>query len=301
MQRRFVVIDVFTDKGAGGNPLAVVLDAQGLSTPQMQTIAKGFNFSETTFVLPPIEPAHTAQVRIFTPTMELPFAGHPNIGTALVLAKRAGKPPVGMVFDEAVGPVAISISLSNFRPVAAELAAPQPFIRGINADPGKIASLLEIGPKDVLVGTHRPGMGSFGAPFLFAELSTRDALRIARPDPSRLIPLLRMTETLGLFVYTKDGANAEHDVHARMFFQADGIVEDPATGSAAIALAALLATVSPMGRAEVALRIAQGEDMGRPSLMVARALKRAGKLVSAHVGGAGVEKTQGMFPLVGEG
>src|SRR5208283_4356660 len=103
MQRRYITTDVFTDRAFGGNPLAVVLDAGGLSTAQMQAIAREFGYMETTFVLPPADPAHTAQVRIFTPGSELPFAGHPNVGTALVVARRATPPPSQVVFEEAAG------------------------------------------------------------------------------------------------------------------------------------------------------------------------------------------------------
>jgi trans-2,3-dihydro-3-hydroxyanthranilate isomerase len=300
MQRRFAIIDVFTDKGAGGNPLAVVLDAEGLSERQMQIIAKGFGFSETTFVLKPADPANTARVRIFTPTYEMPFAGHPNVGTALVLAKRADRPLTSLVFEEIAGLVPITVSTAAGRPATAEVTAPQPFVRGANSDPGKIAAMLGISAAEVLVGSHRPTMASVGAPFLFAELDSRESLRQATPDRSKLVALLRMTETHGLYVYTKDGSDPDHDIHARMFSRDDTILEDPATGSAAVALVGLLATLSPMERIELTLRIGQGADMGRPSLLVARALKRAGKLVSAHVGGAGVEKKQGTFPLAGE-
>ncbi len=299
MQRRYVTIDVFTDRAFGGNPLAVVLDAAGLSTAQMQTVAREFNYSEATFVLPPADPANTAQVRIFTPAFEMPFAGHPNVGTALVLARRtAGTTRV--VFEETAGIVPLDITLADGQPVAAELTAPRPFSRGANADPAKVAAALGLDATDILIGTHRPTMGTVGAPFLFCEIAGRDTLRGCRPDEPRLTALLAATETIGIFVYTKDGADAAHDIHARMFFPLGGIVEDPATGSAAVALAALLAGLAPQETFDLALRIGQGEDMGRPSLLLTRAVKRGGKLVSAHVGGGGVEIMHGTFVLAGE-
>jgi trans-2,3-dihydro-3-hydroxyanthranilate isomerase len=300
MQRNFVTIDVFTDNGQGGNPLAVVLDAKGLSKRQMQTLATGFNFSETTFVLPPDDPAHTARVRIFTPVAEIPFAGHPNVGTALVLARRSSPAPMQMLFEEAAGLVPVAITLADFQPVAAEITAPEPFARGANADPGKLAAALGLDATDVLIGVHRPTMATVGAPFLIAELATRAALRDATPEPARLTGLLRNTSTMGLYLYTKDGAAPSHDFHARMFFPLEGIVEDPATGSAALALVALRAMLAPAENQKLSLRIGQGADMGRPSLLLARAVKREGRVISAHVGGAGVEIKRGAFPLAGE-
>lgn len=295
MQRRYVIIDVFTDRAFGGNPLAVVLDAMGLTTAQMQALAREFNYSETTFVLPPADPANTAHVRIFTPVFEMPFAGHPNVGTALVLASRAAPRPARLLFEEAAGLVAMEIS-----PAGAELTAPRSFARGGDADAAEVAASLGLAPADLRTGTHPPTVGSVGAAFLFAELATRAALRDARPDAGRLGALLAATQTVGIFVYTKDGADAAHDLHARMFFPVGGIVEDPATGSAAVALAAFLAALRPEADLEFAARIGQGEDMGRPSLLHTRAVKRGGGVVSAHVGGQGVEMMQGSFFLPSE-
>jgi trans-2,3-dihydro-3-hydroxyanthranilate isomerase len=300
MRRRYATIDVFTDRAFGGNPLAVVLDAEGLSTGQMQAIAREFNYSETTFVLPPTDPANTARVRIFTPAEEIPFAGHPNVGTALVLARRAVAPPARLLFEEAAGLVPLDIAFQGGQPVAAELTAPRPFTRGANADPAKVAAALGREAGDVLVGAHRPTMGTTGLAFLFAELASREALRACAPDPPRVAGLLSATETVGIYVYTKDGADAARDIHARMFFPLGGIVEDPATGSAAVALASLLALLSPLDDLDLSPRVGQGEDMGRPSLLLTRAVKRAGKLVSAHVGGGGVEMMEGSFFLAGE-
>src|SRR3954451_10056818 len=126
MQRRYNTVDVFTDRAFGGNPLAVVLDASGLSTAQMQAIATEFNYSETTFVLPPGDPAHDAQVRIFTTTREIPFAGHPNVGTAFVLATQAAKPPARLLFEEQDGLVPVEIISEQGRIVRPELTAPKP-------------------------------------------------------------------------------------------------------------------------------------------------------------------------------
>jgi len=298
MQRRYVTIDVFTDRAFGGNPLAVVLDAEALSTAQMQAIAREFNYSETTFVLPPADPAHTARVRIFTPQSELPFAGHPNVGTALVLARRAAVPPSRVLFEEGAGLVPLDIVLEGGAPASAELTAPQPFARGSDAEPTELAVALGLAASDLQTETHLPTVGSVGLPFLFAELAARAALSAAAPDPSRLPALLGAAGAVGVFLYTEEGVGAGFDLSARMF--SPGIGEDPATGSACVALAALLAGFGRPPDAEMVVRIAQGVDMGRPSLLRARAVKRGGAVVSAHVGGRGVEVMQGSLFLAGE-
>lgn len=300
MQRRYVTIDVFTDRAFGGNPLAVVLDAGGLSTARMQAIAREFNYSETTFVLPPANPAHTAQVRIFTPTFELPFAGHPNVGTALVLAARATPAPSRLVFEEAAGLVAMEIALADGRPVAAELTAPKPFAQGGTAPAAAVAAALGLPVSAMRADAHPPTVGSVGAAFLFAELASRAALAEMRPSIEMLQPLLAGLGAVGAFAYTRDGADAQRDAHARMFFPGNGLLEDPATGSAAVALVAFLATLAPAGDLDLALRIGQGDDCGRPSLLRTRAVKRGGAVVAAHVGGQGVEMMRGTFALAGD-
>ena len=301
MQRRYVTIDVFTDRAFGGNPLAVVLDAEGLSPGQMQAIAREFNYSETTFVLPPSDPANTARVRIFTPGSELPFAGHPNIGTALVLARRAAEPPSRVVFEEAAGRVPLEIMLTGGQPTGAELTAPHAFTRSGELAASDVAVAVSLRPADVTSESHVPTIGSVGLPFLFAELASRAALSRARLDPERLSALLAGTGAAGVLLYTEEGVEPGCDLSARVFAPTEGIGEDPATGSGCAALAAFLATLGRPPDADMVVRIAQGADMGRPSLLRARALKRGGAVVSAHVGGSGVEIMQGTFVLAGEG
>lgn len=299
MQRRYVTIDVFTDRPFGGNPLAVVLDAAGLATAQMQAVAREFNYSETTFVLPPSDPAHTAHVRIFTPGSEIPFAGHPNVGTALVLARRAGAALQRVVFEEAAGLVPLEITSDGGVPVAAELTAPQKLVRGASAEAAAVAAGVGLTASDVVDDFHPPLVASVGLAFLFAEIANRGALGRAHPDASAVSALLSRTRAAGLLLYTRHGANAGWDVQARMFSPQDGIGEDSATGSAAAALAALHAELAGAGDGEFELLIGQGIDMGRPSLLRARAVKRHGAVVSAHVGGRGIEFMQGSFELAG--
>src|SRR5450756_1094804 len=182
MQRRYITVDVFTDRAFGGNPLAVVLDAGSLSTAQMQAIAVEFNYSETTFVLPPRDAAHDAQVRIFTVTREIPFAGHPNVGTAFVLAKQAATPLARLKFEEGAGLVPVEILTEGGRVVGAELTAPQPLSRLTQFSAEQAAATVALSAADIRTDRHPPQIVSVGMPFLVVEVSSRDALQRARPD-----------------------------------------------------------------------------------------------------------------------
>jgi len=304
MQRRYITVDVFTDRAFGGNPLAVVLDAGGLSTAQMQAIASEFNYSETTFVLPPRDGAHDAQVRIFTVNNEIPFAGHPNVGTAFVLANQASKPPARFLFEEVAGLVPVDILEEHGKPVGAELTAPQPLKKLTSFSAEEAAACVSLSAADIRTDRHRPVIASVGMPFLMAELASRDALRRAKPEPSAFSRALSCDGAVGVYIYTRDVPPAERpcDLQARMFFPgSSGLTEDPATGSATVAVAALLADLSGERDGELKLRVEQGVDMGRPSLLLTRVVKRDGVVASAHVGGACVQMMEGTFRLEGEG
>jgi trans-2,3-dihydro-3-hydroxyanthranilate isomerase len=303
MQRRYITVDVFTDRAFGGNPLAVVLDAQGLSTAQMQAIATEFNYSETTFVLPPQDPAHDAQVRIFTVRHELPFAGHPNVGTAFVLATQAATPPARLLFEEKAGLVPVEILTEKGRVVAAELTAPQPLKRLTQLSGEQAAACLSLSASDVKTDRHPPQIASVGLPFLMVELASRDALQRAKPDAAAFAKTLPIDGNDAIYFYTREVPASEMplDLQARMLHPgASGLCEDPATGSATAAAAALLADLASQRDGEFKLRIAQGVDMGRPSLLLTRVRKENGAVVSAHVGGACVEMMEGTFRLAGE-
>lgn len=207
MQVEFVTVDVFTERAFGGNPLAVILDGRGVTTAQMQAIAAEFNLAETTFVLPPQDPRHTAQVRIFTPRAEMPFAGHPNVGTAFVLArerKSQGR-PVGepLVFEEKAGLVRLDLIKDGAAVVGARLEPPQPFTRGddIALDIVAAACSLELG--DVETANHAPCIASCGLPIVFAELKTRAALARARPRTEVFAERLPMARATGILLYVK--------------------------------------------------------------------------------------------------
>jgi trans-2,3-dihydro-3-hydroxyanthranilate isomerase len=303
MQRRYITVDVFTDRAFGGNPLAVVLDVGGLSTAQMQSIASEFNYSETTFVLPPLDPAHDAQVRIFTVRSEIPFAGHPNVGTAFVVATRAPKPPARLLFEEGAGLVPVEILTEEGRVVGAELTAPQALRKFTQFSAEQAATCISLTAADIRTDRHPPQIVSVGLPFLVVELTSREALRRARPDASAFARTFPCDGSDAVYFYTRDMPPAEAcDLQARMFHPgSSGLSEDPATGSATVAAAALLADLAGERYGELKLRIGQGVDMNRPSLLLTRVVKQNGVVASAHVGGACVQMMEGSFRLTGEG
>jgi len=304
MKRQFVTVDVFTDRKFGGNPLAVLPDAEGLSSEQMQAIASEFNYSETTFVLPPRDGGHDAQVRIFTVNSEIPFAGHPNVGTAFVLATQASKPPARFLFEELAGLVPVDILKEDGKVVGAELTAPQPLKKLTSFSAEEAAACVSLSAADIRTNRHPPVIVSVGMAFLVAEVASRDALRRARPEPVAFSRVLSSDGAVGVYIYTRDVPPAEMpcDLQARMFFPgSSGLTEDPATGSATVAAAALLADFWRERDGELKLRVGQGVDMGRPSLLLTRVRKANGAIASAHVGGACVQMMEGTFRLQGEG
>ena len=269
---RYYTVDVFTDRPLEGNPLAVLVDATGLDSARMQGIAAEFNYSETAFVLPPADGAHTAAVRIFTPRMEVPFAGHPNVGTAFLLGHLGtclGR-PIGhaLTFEERAGLVPVDLMVENGRTVGATLTAPQPLTRGTPAPVDRVAASVSLDAADIVTNRHAPLMASVGLPFLMVEVASRAALARARPDIAALATLLPDTHSEGIHLYTRVTGDATADIYSRMFAPQDGVLEDPATGSANAALAALLAELSLSQAPTIALRIAQGIEMGRPSLLL---------------------------------
>jgi len=303
MQRRYITVDVFTDRAFGGNPLAVVLDAGGLSTAQMQAIASEFNYAETTFVLPPRDAAHDAQVRIFTVNKEIPFAGHPNVGTAFVLATQATKPPARLKFEEGAGLVPVEILNEGGKVFGAELTAPQPLKKLTQFSAEQAAAVVSLSSADIRTDRHPPQIVSVGLPFLVVELASRDGLRRARPDAAAFAHTFPCDGSDAVYLYTRDIPPAEKtsDLQARMFHPgSSGLSEDPATGSATVAAGALLADLASERDGELKLRIGQGVDMGRPSLLLTRVRKANGVVVSAHVGGRCVPMMEGSFRLDGE-
>ena len=297
MERRYVVVDVFTKHVFGGNPLAVILGAEGLTASQMQAVAREFNYSETTFVFPPREASHTAHVRIFTPRTEIGFAGHPNVGTAVVLARELeakGRPPIDrFVFEEGAGLVPMRLLRDAGSVVGAELTAPESLSIRSSASVHDVAACLSLAPADIGVATHPPKVISVGLPFLVAEITSREALRRAKPNPLAHEGVLPPIGTDAVFAYVH--GTAPGALHARMFSPLDGIMEDPATGSASAATIAFLATLRPELDSEIEWRVEQGMDMGRPSLLLGRTEKRGGIVTAVHIAGHAVQVMHGLL------
>ena len=286
----FVTVDVFTDRRFGGNPLAVFPDARGLSDGDMQALAREFNLSETTFVLPPEDPAHTAKVRIFTPAHELGFAGHPNVGTGFVLAQQGRGRDGVLLFEEAAGLVEVRIERGgDGEIIGATIAAPQTLRVGATLDAGSAASCVGLEPADIVLAAHAPVMASVGLPFLLVEVS-EPALSRAAPDAAAFGRVVREAPTLDARLNILSYAHAPGGIRARMFAPLEGVPEDPATGSAAAALAALL--LSHGAAPGLSLDIVQGVEMGRPSLLRTSA-RRDADGIRASVGGGCVPMLRG--------
>ncbi|CAN5693515.1 PhzF family phenazine biosynthesis protein [soil metagenome] len=301
MKLPFSTVDVFTDRPFGGNPLAVVTDGTGLSTEQMQAIAAEFNLAETTFVLPPQDPAHTAQVRIFTPKAEMPFAGHPNVGTAFVLARAGtshGRRVSGdrLVFEEGAGLVHMDLVREGGIVVATRLRAPVAFSLGEEVSPALVAEACSLTPGDIKTDVHPPCMASCGAGLLFAEVTSRAVLASAAPRPEVFARELPRDRTVGIHLYVQ-AQDGTIDVQTRMFAPQHGIPEDPATGAANVALIGLLAHHRPERDLTLAKTIGQGFDMGRPSILAASAEKKDGKVVATYIGGRCVPMMSGTIDL----
>ena len=297
MGYRYYICDVFTDTRFGGNQLAVLPEAHGLSDRQMQQVAREFNFSETAFVLP-AEQGHTRRVRIFTPTAEVPFAGHPNIGTAFVLATTGAFGPIDssitVTFEERAGLVPIAIHRRQGR-LWCQLSAPERLSLGETVSAEVLASAVSLAPEDVVTTTHRPRVASVGLPFLVAELRDRSALERARVSGQGFDALVARGVVPDVHLYTRSGD--EFDIRARMFAPFDGVPEDPATGSANCALAGLLSHYEAATDGTSAWRIAQGVEMGRPSVLEASAEKRGGVVAVTRVGGASVLVSEGIIEV----
>ena len=297
MKRRYAVADVFTDTPFLGNPVAVVLDAQGISSGQMQQIAAEFGYSETTFVLPPENAANTAQVRIFTPTREIPFAGHPNVGTAFVLASYAAQNgdvlPETLLFEEAAGLVPVRLIKDNGVTTGAELLVPEPLSCRSQVSPQNVAACLSLKTQDILTAVHQPLVASVGLPFLVVELASREALRQCVPNLQGFRAILPLDGAVSIYAYTRDvGPEAQCDLQARMF--TPRMTEDPATGSATAATTALLAMLH--GKTTLSLRVSQGVDMGRASMLYSGFDASSGKPI-VRVGGNSVITMEGTLAL----
>lgn len=286
----YETVDVFTDRPFGGNPLAVFTDARGLSDAQMQALAAEMNYSETTFVLPPDDPANDARVRIFHRTAEMPFAGHPNVGTAYVLA-RNGRGGDGVLrFEQKAGLVEVAVERDSSGEVTgAVIAAPQPLSLGVEFQVETIAACAGLSADAIIASVHKPVQASVGVAFVLAQVAP-DSLAAAAPDLSAFRDLARrhsaLAGRLSLYLYARSG----NQVRARMFAPLAGTWEDPATGSAGATLGALLLSLE--GGSEAAFTISQGVEMGRPSALRVKS-HRAQDGFRSKVGGSCASMFQG--------
>ena len=292
---RYFTCDVFTDRPFCGNPLAVLPDARGLTDAQMQSIAREFNYSETTFVLPPDDPRHAARVRIFTPGGELPFAGHPTIGTAFVLASTGALPreAAEIVFEEGVGPVPVAIFRDRDRVTHCRLTAAHLPEEGPPAPPAHaLASMLSLAEGEVLAGA---ACWSCGVPFLVVPVAGVGALARCALDLPRWRDLLAGYPTQKVYPVARLDAL---QWRVRMFAPGLGVAEDPATGSAAASFAGWLAQQLREPRdGTLAVRLEQGIEMGRPSELHVEFDRSAGCITAVRVGGAAVMVAEGTLAL----
>ncbi len=290
MTRRFATLDVFTTQPLAGNPLAVVLDSEGLDSAAMQAIAREFNLSETVFVLPPDEPRYRARVRIFTPARELPFAGHPTIGTAVFLALQdpglADASAFGL--EEGIGTVPCIVeTLPDGSGGRARFKLPvMPDSLGPGPEPEELAALLGLEPGEIGFDGHRPSRHGTGPRFTCVPIATAARLDSVRPAAAP-------EEGDGLYLYAPDPEGSSLAFRARMFAPRMGVPEDPATGSAAAAFAGVLMQFGSLGDGTHDVAIAQGQAMGRPSRIALQIDIAAGALRSVEIGGAAVLVSEG--------
>lgn len=301
MTRRYAILDVFTDTPLAGNPLAVVLDAEGLDDARMQAIAAEFNLSETVFVLPATRPAHRATLRIFTPTRELPFAGHPTVGTAVLLAledfgaENADLDAV-LLLEEKVGPVRAAVALRGERAGHAIFDLPAlPHPHDVRLDRERIAAALGLSTGEIGFENHQISSFGAGVPYLFVPLRNLEAMSRARPLDGHWAEAF--PGGISAYLYTRETEGLARSFHARMFWRGHGFVEDPATGSAVAALAGVIGHFDRPTRGTHRHVIEQGFEMGRPSLIELECDIEGGHLRAARIGGDAVLVARGTLEI----
>ncbi len=293
----YAVLDVFTDTPLEGNPLAVVPQADGLSAETMQRIAREFNLSETVFILQPEEDRSTARIRIFTPQFEMPFAGHPTVGTACWLALKGGAGDK-VVLHENVGLVSCDVSLATDMSAYARFRVPQEAAEtGVGPDVEAAAKALGLQAADVGFDDHLPCRMSAGAEFSYVPVNNRDAIESAQFDLGSWDAAFGSSETIGAFLYCRETNDPVRNYHARMFAPKAGVPEDPATGSAAAAFAGVIMKFDRPAAGNHSFLIEQGFEMKRPSVIALEMEVETETLVSAHIGGKAVIVAEGTLHL----
>lgn len=290
----FETWDVFTDKRFTGNPLAVVMNADGLSSAEMQTITREFNLSETTFVLPPENPAHTARVRIFTLGYEMPFAGHPTVGTAIAIAK-SRKLTGELLLELNTGLFPVKVDFDGESAFAQFKNPNLPKEAGAAPDAGLFEAAMSLPEGSLDRVAHRPRVVGAGVNFIYVK-APLDAVRRAKVN-SGAWEKLKLSETVGVFLYAEGGEGADASWHARMFAPDAGILEDPATGSACAALPGQIALSQKLSDGIHSWIVEQGFEMGRPSRIELEVEAKAGAISSVRVGGRAVKVSQGTLSI----
>lgn len=303
MQLPFHTLDVFTDRRFGGNPLAVVHEADRLSSDEMQTIAREFNLSETVFVLKPENPAHSAKTRIFTPARELAFAGHPTIGTAVLLAQlRApatnGERDAIVALEEGIGTVRVGVRLPAGGSPFAEFDAPKlPEEVGGMPPVERLAAALGLIPNEIGFENHRPTRFSAGNTFAFVPIASLEAMSRARVNIPYWPSAFGGMDAIGVFLYTRQCVHNTAAFHARMFAPDSGVPEDPATGSAAVCFAGVVHRFDEQPDGVHKRGIEQGFEMGRPSHILLTLVVEGGRLASVRIGGHAARVAEGLLTV----
>lgn len=303
MPYAFHTLDVFTETRFAGNPLAVVLGADALSAGQMQGIAREFNLSETVFVTAAENPAHSARLRIFTPASELQFAGHPTVGTAILLTTLkaqfgSGDGDALVVLEQGLGVVRVGVKLRPGQAPFAEFDAPKlPELAGNLPGTERLAAAVGLLPSEIGFENHAPGRAEAGNGFALIPVSNREALDQAAVNMSQWTPAFADASVVGAFLYTRECVHNTSSFHARMFAPTHGMPEDPATGSAAICFAAAVQRFDTLPDGTHRRVIEQGFAMGRPSLMTLTLQVRGGRLETVRLGGHAVQVTSGLLEV----
>lgn len=296
MELKFHTLDVFTETRFGGNPLAVVHGGEGLDTASMQKIAREFNLSETVFVLPAERVAHSARVRIFTPASELPFAGHPTIGTAVLLAEMRALPAgqdALITLEETIGIVRVGVRMRDGAASFAEFDAPKlPVLGGPPPGTEEIAASVGLIPSEIGFANHRPTIFDGGVRFAFIPVASREALERAQANIGAWRPLDEAGAS-GAFLYCNQPSHRAAHFRARMFAPSQGIMEDPATGAAAVAFAGVVHHFDGMPDGGHRREIEQGYEMGRPSRIALSIDIVGNRLDGVRIGGHAVRVSEG--------
>ncbi|WP_295559363.1 PhzF family phenazine biosynthesis protein [uncultured Hyphomicrobium sp.] len=303
MGLKFYTLDVFTDQRFGGNPLAVVMGADDLSGELMQSIAREFNLSETVFVQTSTRPAHSAKMRIFTPRSEIPFAGHPTIGTATLLAElnapaHNGEKDALVILEQGIGTVRVGARFRAGTAAFAEFDAPKlPAEAGVLPPVDVVAAGLGLIPSEVGFENHKPLCYAAGHTFAFVPVSSLEAIRRARVNGSHWEKAFEEQGVSGVYVYTRQCEHTNSAFHVRMFAPQVGIPEDPATGSAAVGLAGLVHQFDGLPDGTHKRVVEQGYEMGRPSLIALTLVVASGKLTTVRIGGSSVRVSEGTLEV----